>query len=471
MNDIGTAGLVALIVIVLLVLIWIIYTVTKSGYMPNGVFRDTYDSMIVSAHKGYDKYFESPENMYSKTIGHVNDGAAKIALSKSLKAEDAHIANEQVLGALDVSANDAAMNAFIIAELYRFNIAPNLSGAKQEKALDSANMYYARSLRRVIQNANAVVDFNGNQNRQTPEGIIDRIAGFNDFNWTDVEIARNEVRTARQNQATTVGTITTQINPKIKRDRKLGRAKYYEAKKIRNDPQNVHDTNVIGVNKNKFDTILRRNANITHRGSRDEIISAINASSMSDIKKQNAMTILNSMSASNNITSLGDVSEEKVVLEVWKRINSPDNQERRSDLINSLCESLASGMEKNYDGDYAKVCTIGKVSRVLDSLTLMDSSPEISEPVKTTEMIRNEIFGKAHHILQENLKNAPKAVSDAYNSPTASLGHSDDRDHPNGLEKFIVDTKNLIAEVIRAEYQHVPQLDSIIKDAQAGVDI
>jgi hypothetical protein len=126
-------------------------------------------------------------------------------------------------------------------------------------------------------------------------------------------------------------------------------------------------------------------------------------------------------------------------------------------------------METRYDGKQSKVCATGRVSRVLDSLTKMDASEQIAAPVKTTEILRNEIFDKSSHILQEQLKLVPKDVAEAYNSsaadPTTEMQVQ--------LDQFRTTTKNKIAETIRNDYAGIPitGLDSIIKDAQAGVDI
>jgi hypothetical protein len=457
MDQIGTAGWVAVTVVIILVLIWITHASFKNGSIPDGVFRDTYESMMVAANKQYDTYFETPATLWSRTVGYTNDDTAKLALSKSIKAETAHDTNESLNNGLNQSANDAAVNAFIIAELYRFNVAPTASPNDRAAAMAKAQTYYAKSLRRMQRNANAVVTNNTNTNHPTPETMLTRITDFDIQNqlFADIEVTRHNLRTAR---------VVDAVKPKW--SRAINRAKYYKARDIRNDPQNVHDSAVVAGLKNKLNAIQRANVGSKSYDKR-EIENAIQKSNLPERKRQNALAVLNKMwSTPDQVSTLND-SEKSVIESVWHRINSAENANSSDSLKNAFYDALASSMETS-GGNTSMVCTVGRVSRVLESLTQLDASTAIAKPVVTTEMLRNEIFSKAGVIVQSSVASAPKEVADLYQS-------ADDlpSDKQTLLNTFTNNVKQTIANTIKQEYPDInpTTLDPIIKDAQAGVDV
>lgn len=470
MESLGTFGKVAIILIIILLLIWILHTSYKTGYMPDGVFRESYESMVLSANRQYDKYFESPETLYTKTIGYNNDDVAKTAISKAERLERSHETNE-LNGTTAESANNAAVNAFILGDLYRYNVAPALvnTGSAHRDANEKASKYYRKALRRITQYAPLVVEQNVRVDQPTPEHIVDRLQQLVDdpdiiLNadiQRDIIAAQNRIRGAR-------------VNAPRAGHKDAAVATYFERRDVRNDPQNVHDSNITQSLKHKYDKILESNANADLRAlattldevnylvpSKEQIETALNDSTLDDKKKRKARNILKHISPNNSISSLG-TDEETVLLETWRRIHSPDNVAQKTNLRVALFDSLASAIEENSSGEQ-KVCVTGRCGRIIDSLTLLDSSKDLSEPVKTTEILRNEIMMKAHKVFQDELKKAPQDIQNVYNGTV---------DTAPMLEAFKADAKKAIHDSIVRDYpEGTTAISNIINDAKAGIDI
>ena len=134
-------------------------------------------------------------------------------------------------------------------------------------------------------------------------------------------------------------------------------------------------------------------------------------------------------------------------------------------------DALASGQELNHYGDYATVCANGRCGRVINSLTLMDANDTISKPIKTREIMKNEIFSKSYAILHTELMKAPTDVAKAYNGATPES--EIDEELQSRVEHFQERVKEKIANTIREDYRDSsidPQtLDNFIRDAHAGI--
>jgi hypothetical protein len=454
MYKIGTIGWIVIAVLVILVLIWITHSAYTRGYMPEGVFKDTYESMIVSAHRSYDKYIESPANLWTRSIGYENDEPVQLAIAKATKLEEMHHANSSRLA---TTAADAANNSFILAELNRYNVAPNADDdTTRQNALDQADIMYRRTLSRIRNNTLTVA-----RDDDHTEAILERINEYattvNDNLFHPViEQTRAGVRAARVQLAD-----------------KKNKSVYFEPKPIRNDPQNVHDTELTHDIKVKYNKIIEKNkedaASIGTYNYKQptfaDIRIELNRADLSETDRENAFHILNIIAGGSSITAL-NTTEDKVLLEIWKRIHSPENQDNRENLKNSLWQSLSSGMEKNYNGEYRSVCTSGRTSRIVDSLTLMDNDDSLAKPLQTVETLRNEILSKSYVILQTALKDSP--VSAVYNGTEPETD-----ENRQALVEFKNFVKQNIADTIHRDYPDAKPdtLDNIIKDAQAGVEI
>lgn len=497
-------GKVAIIILCILVFTWIFVSLGKTGYLPDGVFKDTYESMIVSAHRQYDNLFENPEHLYSKTIGYQNDDTVQLALNKAERKEKMHDRNEKKGTLSRKNANDAAINAFIMGDLYRYNIAPNARAEDKTKAFNKAATYYGKALQRISNFPRSVVK-NNTQSTQPPiEQMIDRVEEFYEdyleqldnlgvHETQDIDQIRDDIRQARRRQAQDDAqhpmhvppTQTQRIHGRKRKPKKhtpgtttkqIEQEEYFEERDIRSSPQNVHDTELTNEMLNMYSKILAENNNEKDNAGPgnykepniDEIRDAIRTHNWDDPnKKSRALKIVNLASAGNTLSQLGDAREDEVLLNVWKRINSSANTENRESLKDSLMDSLADSMDTNWAGEYKEVCIGGRCARMLGSLTLLDAQEEIAAPMKTAEILRNEVFSKSYKILQEQLESQPQEVRDIYNGKISSPTPEQEELG----KKFEESTKDKIAETIRSDYPNSKPtvLDNLIKDAQAGV--
>jgi hypothetical protein len=467
------------LVIVVLIVVWFTHYLYNTGNLPNGVFRDTYENIMGEASHAYHRYMVEPEKLFEKTIGYQLDSTAKMAIEKSLKKEEMYVENEEAGTIKREKMGDATNNAFILANMYNYNVAPNADEKHAPIAKGQAAHYFNRALSRIMVNPTAVVA----TAPQQPEHMIDRAEDFYDdyaaqtvdqdtreIYVPNFQLLRNHVRTARKNIAKHQAATTPTLPPKV-----VAQEHYYADRTLPNDPQNVHDSLVNNDVKSIYKRILEKNEKETLVSDQtvdiETIRKTVNKFPFSNkTKKQNARRIVERMAAvrpKEETTSIGG-SEREILINVWKRINSPENADHCDSLQESFMEALADGMDKSaINGTYHEVCTMGRCSRVLNSLTMLDSDPVISQPVKTKEILRNEVFMKAHQIIQAHLTTVPAPLSDAYNAILPTTDENRDK-----LTELSLQLKHKIDDTIRTDYKHVDKriLDELVRDAQAGVE-
>jgi len=172
------------------------------------------------------------------------------------------------------------------------------------------------------------------------------------------------------------------------------------------------------------------------------------------------------MDEGNWITNL-NARENEILSDIWKRTSSTSNVDNRDNMRAALVDSLADCVEKGYNGAEYQVCASGRTGRVLSSMTLLDSDEAISQPIKTGEILRNEVFAKSYKIIQDSLKETDPETARGYNGelevPAPDVDYK-----VNAFEKYL---KDKISDTLKDEYRHVDPhiLDNLIKDAQAGV--
>jgi hypothetical protein len=460
--------------------VWFTHHSYKNGKLPQGVFHDTYESFVNTANYKYDEYFTPPSELFKKTVGYELDDVAKLALNKSKSRNEMYVNNE-IAGTMSrEKSGDAADNSFILASLYNFNVAPNeISKKSQQKAKRYAAHYFNKTMERIENDPAAVLQ----TAPQPVEFMVDRAADFyEDYliqtRAANPEIVRN-LYIPNFNQIRTIvrNTRTDEARRVAKKEqarlhnmlpKAIEHEIYYMEKSVPSDPQNVHDSNVNESMKEIYKRIKEKNFQDNAHQTDDDIVNeirkAINSFPFSnDIQKRNAAHVMETMSSHNMVTAL-DASEKTIIADVWKRINSSDNKNRKVLLKESFMDALANGVERGGD-----VCTMGRCSRVLGSLTLLDTDPNVSKPVKTTEILRNEAMLKAHRTIQKVLQESPQQISEAYQDPEKLLAaNADIRQKVDELENVL---KNEIEIVLKNDYPTVkPEtLNNLIKDAQAGV--
>lgn len=207
--------------------------------------------------------------------------------------------------------------------------------------------------------------------------------------------------------------------------------------RIQGDSQNVHDTSVVKHFKHSFQHLKRNRQYNQHNKENPKVIDDIKAEiPQNRLKALRALDFINKTNAS--VSSLDQAREKDVLNLVWDRINHPQNQHRRQDLINSLIFQL----EDFYPSDAPNtgpICAQGRVARVLQTLEGIDANPELVQ-TKPMWAVRDEINTIAANIRTQILDEATPEEQDAYNQ---------DQDGSTDITKRI---KGEIAKKIKEEY-------------------
>lgn len=474
-------------VLVILIAIIIVYFVThwfNHGSLPDAPFQSSMERMRDSLNQTYDNYFTSAHDMYEKTIGHVNDEAAQMAFKKAEKKEKMYSRNERLGTLSDRNLPAATATSFMLADLYRFNIGPNDDDPAD--AMRNAAQQYGTALNRIARNPLAVVE-TADPHVPPAEFMIDRAEDFiahmtlDGVQIPDINNLRTAVRNARVGAAehrVAAGALKRskrrrkgeKLTPKMEKQ-----DAYFEERDIRNDPQNVHESQVNNDLARIYHQIQQRNEteNILFDEMNDpqalkEIRNYMNNRKWSDEKqRQRALQTLDKIEEGNWVTNL-NARESEVLSEVWHRMNSPQNEDNRDNLRDSLMNSLSDCVEPGYNGQEYQVCASGRMGRVLSSLTLLDADTNIGEPIKTAEILRNEIFSKSYQIIQDSLKATDAETARAYNGVLEAPAPDVDAK----LADFESGLRSRIETELRNEYSNKVDkrvLDNLIADAQAGV--
>jgi len=433
---------VGIIIILSLILLWFIYVGNNADYLLN-LNKDLH-----SFKKRY-KYFKSPNDLYVDTIGYNLDDDAQLALRKANKREIKYKKQER-----DKTLNDhktAADNSFIIAEVNRFNILPNIE-TLDENNIEIQNVilnHYNRAVQRL-----RFAD-TGNNEAPPAEFIINRAEDY----WNEID--RNDIPRPRFNNIRDKVRRNKTRNIRQKTDKARNQKTYYNKKQIHNDPQNVHESQATFDLMNKYKNIVHLNNDNSEPYTLTDI-----AKFMENYKFRNsdhrarALTAFNFIKAGNEISKL-NTTEDRILLHVWKRIHDPENNSRKSDLLTSLMDNLTDCVEiKN--NVHKEVCAGGRTARVLNSLILLDVDENVSAPIKTAEILKNEIFTKTHKLIMDELKNTDEETRRGYN------GEGEYTDKVAAFENHL---RAEIEKNIRTTYTNIEGriLDNLIKDAQAGV--
>jgi hypothetical protein len=500
-----------LLILFLLVLVYFISYYWNNGELPSAPFEESMNRMKNSVSRSWDSYFTSAESMYEKTIGYINDDAAKMALEKAKQKEKMYERNEKLGRLSDKNIADAASTSFMIADLYRFNVAPNEGNPNAVAAAeDTAATQYAIALHRIAMNPLGVVQAAGTH-MPAPEFVIDRVEDFYDDYIAratmearepnehlanvvpNLQQLRNDVRNARvvaAGNAAAAGNVPRRLPQGARRKRRnaepasqreIMRDNYFAENDIRNDPQNVHESQVNKDMARIYQSILHRNQvedDLLGNGSiKDGAEIAQNITALRDYArshkfenpkgKERAMKTIDVMSKGNWITSL-NARESEILSNVWKRTGSAENEQNRVSLRGSLMNSLADCIEDGYNNAEYQVCISGRVGRVLGSMTLLDADERISEPIKTAEILRNEIFSKSYKIIQDALKETDDETARGYNGALDSPAPEVE----TKVRVFEDQLRERIENTLRTEYEDKVDkkvLENLIQDAKAGV--
>lgn len=472
---------------------------------------------------------------YQRTVGYALDETAKAAIREA-NAKEAQYETKITDGKLESQElPEAANNAAIVANLQRYNVVPNLEGARtpeQREVIDrEIGKNYRNAVSRVVANPHLLVEVTNNtgpldDGLMPPEMIIGQAETFYD-EWRgramergmdplefdrihrtpNFEYARDIVRRARRelaanaaerrrvvadgeidnmdeiraqtqaqrgNNAEGADNVDAVPNVRAPGFIRIGAGErlpavqedFYRARPVYNDPQNVHDPAVIDHVKGIYGRIRGHNDRYGDGlPNNEQILQHIahvieNHRFDSEDQRSRALQAYNNMLFGNTIDALRS-TDTQVMIDVYKRIISPDNDGSRSDMQRAFMDGLSDVVENDVQGQPHLVCVTGRCARMLNSLTMLDNDGTIAKPVQTTDMVRNEALSKASTILQAALQEAPEPVRQGY---TDSNGTDEVRDFERKVKAQIEDT-------IRTDYSHLENrvVDQVVQDAQAGV--
>lgn len=204
----------------------------------------------------------------------------------------------------------------------------------------------------------------------------------------EVEIAQNinqpEIIDLLEDQTFNIqqAIILNILENKPKDENKKG-TKYY------NDPQNTHDSQVIGtirhsINKLKESTEIKKGV----AESVNEIRRFIN-NKPNSAKNQDAIKSLDKILSTTHKLSHSDMTETEALNLVWNRIHSPIHKQNINDLKNTLVNQLSEMQIHGHN-----VCSTGRFDRIIDTLNVVD--PDVS--IKPTYAINAEMMDKSAQI-------------------------------------------------------------------------
>ena len=476
------------IIIVLIVLIICIYVVGylhENGTIPSDPVRDTIANIKRSVNRKYDEYVTTPEDLYAATVGHVRDDIADMAIEKIAKKELMNKRNEDSGTLSDKNLLDASRNAYMLAELTRFNIMPNEAPENRAVLEQDTAEYYRRAIERIGRNPVVVVEGTNdeNVNMPRPETIVLRAEDFYEDaiarhvmqpeQVPNFNIVRNNLTDARIKKA--ADKVKKNRNNDIPEKQQI-QNEYYDERIIANDPQNVHDAQANKDFSNKYSRILEKNAlDLREAGKEKEPTDKVIEKISKYIgkhkfgkkgQKERALKAFNKIIEGNHVSAV-NASDREIMANVWRRINSPENKDKKTNLKSALMDSLVECVEPSgYGGDYL-ICAHGRGQHIVDTLTMLDSDDKLSKSVRTGETLRNEVFMKSHKIIMDELKEAGHDVAKAYNG---MLDEPRD-DIKNDVAALEQKMKDKIDETLRNDYKDVDPkiLNGLINEAQAGV--
>jgi hypothetical protein len=351
------------LILVIVFLIWFVVDYERTNGLYPKIFRDFREDIMWKMNRDSVMSEYNPKNI--KTSGYEYDDKVKSAIRRLTKREKTFDRHES-LGRL-TEFRDATETAFVLGDLTGFNAyyrgGDGILGDTDPEALENATTFYNRVIRRLRKRPNAV---------NNPDFMLDRIAVFHEDHNIELPPDFFEVRVMNNN---------------------------FDRVHYENDSQNVHDRNVSDTFANNY-AHMREDTHADTTDNGEQKLREIRKScrkifSNSPDKYEKAkITIDKIIATKDHKVSKYDDNELGILLNVWDRINNPENTENAASMQTNLANALCDG---------STVCAVGRVSRVLDSLTLLDSDSKIAAPPMTNQMLRDEIFTLTNRILNEEL--------------------------------------------------------------------
>lgn len=304
------------------------------------------------------------------------------------------------------SPEGTEQDTFDLAKLYHYGM------HDLEVDIDKAELVYNGMLR------NYITD----DTRQKVEAALADIMKIRTYRWLNLPSDHDPTRRVEQhdepetilNNQPYVVRPTARINETIHNQpyvvRPVRQVDDKRDNKKYNDPQNVHDSQVLGtirhsLNNLKKTTKMEKNLMQSYH----EIKTYIGQMKNSD-KKRDALVSLEKVI--HNIIPLSslDTTEGDALNLVWNRINGFDT-ETSDNLKETLFEELASMQEHG-----STVCSTGRFTRIVDTLNGVDEAVSI----KPTYAVNEEMLGRAAKIRGDVLAEVDEVERDLLERGTSS---------------------------------------------------
>lgn len=175
---------------------------------------------------------------------------------------------------------------------------------------------------------------------------------------------------------------------------------YYQNKiHWRQDPQNVHD-------RQTNDDVRENIERIEHYNQKEYGQPNPNNTNRSWMEMKNyigkvrpdLLQVIYKTDNNFNYSNL-DRTEKYIFTEIWKRINSKENESNRENLLTGFIDHLDNCIEKNSSGSTI-ICPTGRVTNALQTFAGLDKDPRIGN-LGNRDMLRNSIFSKCGEIMKQ----------------------------------------------------------------------
>lgn len=411
----------AIIILVVVVLIFLLYRIY-------GV-KGAYENIKLRGLYYRDKFIVPAKTLYEQTIGHVNDETSKLAIQKAENQNINFIKHETNGGLLDAEINEAINIPFILGDLYNYN------AGNHDRAIEM----YTTTLDRLDMHHNQI-----NPGVVPVETILDRTEQIPEL-------------TPR----------STSIRKKIAVSYKLPMVK------VTSDPQNVHDSVVNKKTSTTYSKIRDLNLTSEHQHVSDfeatnnelKTLIAKKIKNEDPVKRAELISIYNNLISqivvSNAKYNTFNDTESNIYKNVVTRIKSPENRDSRDELMNALADSIKNMVQESRDGTYHTVCLGGRMNNLMNTFTLLDADPGIANPIKTSSILKSEIFSKMQKELELEIAKQDPGVRDHYNDINKPT--------PPGYEETINKIRENIKNKLETQYINTPESDTANKYISEGL--
>jgi hypothetical protein len=225
------------------------------------------------------------------------------------------------------------------------------------------------------------------------------------------------------------------------------------------DSQNVHDNSVNTQLRDGYQLLKEKTPTLEKsKYIVDEI--KVEMLKLSPEKRQKILRSLNTISsAESGVSSLNGDSEKNLLAFVWNRSKLPENKDNKENIKDAVLDSLQD-ITNDAGGS---VCTIGRCTRIFNSLALLDHDKQLANGLCTTEQLRNDALDSSNKILKDTIQEY--LVQDT-NQKLKKVAES----FETGLESDPVDEdifKNIVIEKIKdnleTNFKHTTSPDTYEK--------